>query len=656
MFASLPARVEGDAPAVRIDRHVAEPLDRQSGGPILRDRLWFFGGVQVARHNDRPAGYAGPGSVDDRDLQALFRPTASVSRAIRLDGFIEHGRRTLEGESLSTRFPLESTNDTWNPQTVWNAHLTWTATDTTVFEARTGGYDMRAWSDPHPPATTDDPWPRYDVGTGSWSQNTNWYFRSDSDVQTTTASIAHETDRLAGLRHAFKVGIEYEVTSGRQEIRYPGGRNYYDTFAVPTQMVSWGGLSGQASTSRSAVHVQDTWSVSDRLTLSPGVRVEWNRGSVPGRTNVFRTNTVAPRLGLAWDLGGSHRTVARVHYGQYYDPIFSSRIMQEDHGDLSEQIVYQAVSADEWVEINRFPPATNFDIDADLEHSHVNQLVAGLEHELLPAVSLQAQYIRRRFDTFMGLIDTGSIYAPIQLRDPGPDGRLDTTDDGAMLDVSNLTNPGNAFNLYTNPDDAYNKYDAVQVVARRRYGGSWQMQGSYTWSKNRGTVGNRWHVNAARFDLGNPRRFFNPNMGINAYGRATFDPTHEVKALGSYRLPWWGGTMLSGVYRYMTGQAWGRNAWVTGFTQGPQFIRIEPQGTRRAPAINRLDVRVEKTFRLQAAASSLGIYVDAFNVWNQGVPNSDVTNAVIDTSGLRFGEPAAWVDPRTLRVGLRVTF
>ena len=129
-----------------------------------------------------------------------------------------------------------------------------------------------------------------------------------------------------------------------------------------------------------------------------------------------------------------------------------------------------------------------------------------------------------------------------------------------MLDVFNLTNPGNQFNFYTNPDDAFNQYDAVQVVARKRYARDWQLQGSYTWSKNRGTVGNRWHVNAARFDLGNPGRFVNPNSNINAYGRATFDPTHEVKVLGSYRLPWWGGTMVSGVYRYMTGQAWGRTA------------------------------------------------------------------------------------------------
>jgi hypothetical protein len=356
---------------------------------------------------------------------------------------------------------------------------------------------------------------------------------------------------------------------------------------------------------------------------------------VPERPNVFRTRTVSGRIGLAWDLTGDHRTVARAHYGRYHDPIFSSRIAQADTSDLHPFIQYRIDGPDQWVELFR-SSTQPYEIDSTLDHSHVDQVVLGVEREVARTVSLQAQYIRRRFDTFMGLIDTGSIYAPVQLRDPGPDGVLNTTDDGALLDVFNLTNPGNNHIVYTNPDDAFNHYDAVQIVGRRRYANDWQLQGSYTWSKNRGTVGNRWHVNAARFDLGQPGRFVNPNLGIKANGRATYDPTHEAKLLGSYRVPAWGGVMVSGVYRYMTGQAWGRAAVVTGFAQGGQRIRIEPQGTRRAPAINKLDFRLEKTVPLRRSSTTLGFFADVFNVWNQGVPNSDVGDAIIANSGARF--------------------
>ncbi len=628
----------------------------QAGGPILRDRLFFFAGVQRFRHNDRPAGYDGQGTRDERDLQMIVRPTGSVSPGLRLDGFIQYGRHHVDGENLGPVFPLEATSVTWNPQVTWNAHATWIPGQRTVVEGRSGGYNTYSHADPRPPATTDGPPPRYDFGTGAFSENVEVYSRVNSTVQTTTATLLHVIDRRAGIRHEVKAGLEYESTSARQEYRYPAGRGLYYEFGEPVLMEVWAGQAYQATTARWVAHAHDTWTVSSQLTVSAGVRFEWNRGSVPTDSDVFHTNAWAPRVGVAWDLTPAHRTVARLHYGHYYDPIFASRIMSEDHTDRSPSVLYEPAGPGEWVEISRSAAEDNFTIDPNLKHSHVRQFVAGLEHELASDLSVQAQYIRRRFDTFMGLIDPASTWEPVQRRDPGPDGRLGTADDGAMLDLFNRTNSGTTSLLYTNPEGAFNKYDAVQVVARKRYSRGWQMQSSYTWSSNRGTVGNRMHVNAARFDLGNPGRFMDPNQNINAYGRAAFDPTHEVKLLGSYRVPFWGGTMVSGVYRYMTGQAWGRNAVITGFSQGVARVRIEPVGTRRAPAINEFDLRAEKLLPLSDRGGTLGLFFDLFNVFNQGVPDSNITNAISDLSNARFGLPNFWVDPRLLRVGVRVTF
>ena len=539
----------------------------QLGGPLVTDRLWFFAGLQYARYNDRPAGYAGPGSRDETDRQFIVKPTASITPRLRLDGYVEHGTSRVYGDWLSSQFPIESSNDNWAPQTSWNAHAAWTLSQRTIAEARYGGYDKRWWSDPHQPATYDAPYPRYERSTQQWSQNTNWCIHDDSSVHTASAVLSHFVDGVFGVAHELKIGTEYEATSARQELRYPGGRNYHYNLGVPVEVEVWPGFAGQATTGRNLVFAQDTWALTNRLTLSPGIRLEWNRGSVPGKENVFRTRTIGPRFGVAWDLRGDHRTVVRAHVGRYYDAIFSSRIAQADVSDSKPSIWYRIDGPDQWVELFR-SSVQPYAIDPDLDHSHVDQIVVGVEQEIAGAISLQAQYIRRRFDTFMGLIDTGSVYAPTQRRDPGQDGVLGTGDDGAMLDVFNLTNPGNNRIEYTNPDDAFNNYDAVQFVGRKRYSRDWQLQGSYTWSRNRGTVGNRWHVNAARFDLGQPGRFVNPNLGINALGSATFDPTHEAKMIGTYRVPYWGGFMMSGVYRYMTGQAWGRVAFVTGFAQG----------------------------------------------------------------------------------------
>jgi hypothetical protein len=627
----------------------------QLGGPVIRDRLWFFTGVSHARYNDRPAGYDGPGSRDERNVQWLLKPTASLSPAVRVEGLIERGEARVDAEYLSVQFPLEATNDVYYPQTLWNTSANAVVGAATMLEVRHGGLVVDSREDPHPPATRTGPYPHVDALTGIWSHNTNVLFDSDSHVFTTSATITRHSDQLRLGSHVFRGGVEHERTTARNFVGYPGGRFYADLPGGVTEVVLWDGQTGRASTHRVVTYVQDEWRVAPRLTLSPGVRLEFNRGSVPARPHTFVTNTFTPRIGIAWDVTPSHRTVVRFHYGRYFDPIFASRIVQDDTTGRNPETRARVVGPDQFEIISVSNPANRFAIDEDLRHSHVKQMVVGIERELFGSVSLQTQYIRRRFDDYMGLIDTGSTYMPVQRPDLGADGLLNTADDGPMLDVFLQANPGNEFHVYTNPENAFNRYDAVQIVGRKRYEGDWQLQGSYTWSRNRGTVGNRQHVNAGGFDLGSPGRFVNPNLAINAYGRAHFDPTHEVKLLGSYRLPWIGGTMVSGVYQHTTGQAWGRTVLVTGLL-GPRQIRVEPVGTRRASALNLGSLRVDKTIPLRQYGGAIGIFFDVFNLGNQGVPDSQRTNAVEERSGPRFGVPNFWLDPRTLRVGVRASF
>jgi hypothetical protein len=627
----------------------------QLGGPVVRDRLWFFTGIGHARYNDRPAGYDGPGSRDERNVQGLLKPTLALHPSVRLDGLIERGERRVDAEYLSIQFPLEATNDVHYPQTLWNTSATAVLGAATLLEVRHGGAVVNAREDPHPPATRLAPYPHVDALTGIWSRNTNFIVDSDSHVFTTSAALTGFIDKRVFGTHLLKGGVEHERTTARLFGGYPGGRQYID-FPDGTAGVSlWDGQSNRTTTHRAVVYTQDEWRVAPRLTFSPGVRLEFNRGSVPGRSNIFATNTFAPRIGVAWDVMPNHRTVVRFHYGRYYDTIFASRVLQDDFSGNNPFTTARVVGPEQFEIISVSASEDRFAIDDELRHSRVKQTIVGVERELFRSLSLQVQYIRRRFDDYMGLIDTGSIYVPVERADPGPDGQLNTADDGQPLSVFLQTNPGQAFNLYTNPQNAFNRYDAVQLVGRRQYSNGWQVQSSYTWSRNRGTVGNRPNVNAAAFDLGSPGRFVNPNLGINAYGRAHFDPTHEVKMLGGYRLPWLGGTMVSGVYQYMTGQAWGRTVRPTGLV-GPNLIRTEPIGTRRAPAVNTTAVRIEKTIPLRLRASTIGMFADVFNVGNQGVPDSHVGNAVNELSGTRFGEPNVWLDPRTLRVGLRASF
>lgn len=75
-------------------------------------------------------------------------------------------------------------------------------------------------------------------------------------------------------------------------------------------------------------YIQDDWRILPRLTLNLGLRYEFN--SVPREVNGLIEernrfspdyNNIAPRLGLAWQIDRSRRTVLRAGYGFYYNVI-----------------------------------------------------------------------------------------------------------------------------------------------------------------------------------------------------------------------------------------------------------------------------------------------------------------------------------------------
>jgi carboxypeptidase family protein/TonB-dependent receptor-like protein len=629
----------------------------QIGGPIVKDKLFFFSGFQYFNSADRPAGFTG-NFTTQKDPRTMNKVTWAISPNVRAEGFVEWDKYDVAGRGASaTRPTTEVTALEPSPEWNWNGQITWTINSKTMLNVRNGGYTGYFPVDPTPPQTRSGPFPHLDGLTGIYSVNVPYFGRFDRNRNVTAATLTRYADRFLGKAHEFKFGAEFERSKIRNESGYPGGRFYYD-YGGPYLVYLWDGYVTDATTKRTSLYAQDTWTVTDRLTVNPGLRLDINRGEVPTGT-VLSNHALAPRIGAALDVMGDHLTVLRAHYGRYYDALFGGQFEFMDLTHQNPHITAAVLGPNRFRELTRRSPATNLGIDPNIKQSYVDQFVFGVERQVISNLSITAQAIRRNFHDFMGFVDTGSTYVPIQKPDPGPDGRLGTADDGAALTVFNLTNPGHEFKLFTNPSNAFRDYSAFQLIANKRYSKNWQAQVSYTWSHSNGTVDNRSGTNSGgggTQGLGQTGAFADPNHFINANGDSRFDYTNQVKLDGSYRVPVLGGFVVSGIYRYTTGLAWGRTASIRGLNQGSETVRIEALGTRRTDPLNNLDFRVEKTVPIGSTGHQAGIYLDIFNINNQGVVDNGSRTGVIESSGSNFGNPNRWIIPRTARLGFRLTF
>jgi len=628
--------------------------DFQLGGPLVKDRLWFFSGAEAYRNVNRPVTFSGIPKTDDEpkyaadDRKFITKLTSALTPAVRAEGYYEHDSTYATGANARPLVRPEALTVFNQVETMWNVRLLSTLWSRAFLEVRHGGHHAKLFSGP-PEERRAGPPGHFDQLTGVLSVNADSYSDYLSRPVTTSGHFTYVAPGRGGRGHQIRTGFEYEHARLFSESGYVGGRFFQDYDGHPDTVYLGSNAIYRPTHDRKTLYAQDGWSATDRLTLNLGLRAGFYSGDVPTRTGAFSASSVSPRMGGAWDVTGDHRNVLRVHYGRYHDEMVTSFYDFLDPLSQSSTTIAQVLGPDQFSEITRFASTLNATIDPNLKYSYVEEYLAGIERQLPWGISANAQYIHRDFKESIGYIDSGSVWQPVQRTDPGPDGRTGTADDGGPITVFFNVDPSKAALLLTNPAAAYRRYRAAQFVAVKRYSHDVDFQASYTWSRTVGSYNNAFGSNAANSDLGTSGNFVNPNRLLNTEGRTPQDFTHEVKVLGTCRIPTWGGATLGGVYRYQSGRPWARSANFGAQTQTSVFV--EPRGTRELPAINSLDIRIEKTWRPSPKFGNTGIFVDVFNVSNQGV-----ALRTSNSSGPNLGVPTQWLDPRTLRMGVRLFF
>jgi len=650
---SLPAALrERFRPIEIIDRR---DFDAQLGGPLVKDRLWFFAGGEGFRDVTRPVSFAGvprtPNEprIDNHEEKVIGKLTSAPSPALRVEGFYAYMGFDTTGTNAGPLVQPEALNIRRRTESMWDARLLWTLNPRTYLELRHGGHNVSYYGGPPddrrsgPPGHVDQVTSVQSVNSYSWSSGL-------SKPVTTAAHLTYIASGPNGRTHDVRMGFEWERARLLQVDGYVGNMVFLDSSGKSDLVVLWDGQTYRPRHDRATFYAQDAWSLASAVTLNVGVRAGLYRGSVPERADAFSAHSLSPRLGVAWDIFKDHRTVVRLHYGRYHEQMVTSFYDFLDPLGQTPEITATVVGPNQFNELFRSGAAASRSMDADLRYPFDEEILAGVERQLPFGISGKLHFIHRDFKDTIGYIDTGSTWQPFQALDPGPDGVAGTADDGGLFTMFENLDPSAAKLLLTNPP-AYRRYNGIQAVARRRYARALDFQASYTWSRTVGNYNNFSYTNAATNDLGSGGTFVNPNAAINVGGRTPQDYAHEFKLVGLHRVEVWGGLNVSGVYRFQSGRPWARSVGGYRARTRVNTVLVERRGTRHLDAVNQLDLRLEKTWRPGSRLGRLGVFADVFNVGNQGVALS-LTNQ----SGPNLGVPQTWTEPRMLRLGVRTIF
>ena len=665
------------------------------GGPILKDRLWFY-----ASHRDASSGNFIPGFIQLSDRQQvefytkLQDPTAKltyqISKSNKFEVMAQVGRKWQPYRTGSRFVPLESSQNqdsmsligpSMKYLSILSSRMTFDAS------LQRGGY----W------------WP--DV---PWTSDVR-----KSDIATTAVRGAFlETDRkprrwqyggtfayfaeLWGRNHELKSGyLGWRNIVDTKNIGYPNqqqyryrsvtgdancdeAHNYDGCFARPDSVLvyDYPNTTGSGEWYNS-LYFNDKITVSRKLTLNVGVRYDryssflpeqGNPGTGPFATaNIFPYkgeenfpiySTIVPRVSAVYDLTGQGRVAVRASYGRY---VGGSSGASANPGQNATDVNPNAIITKTYVNWDGSIPyvpipanlttttggGTNRSIDPSLKGPYVDEYTAGLDFGLSRLLTVQFNYVRKidgngnmslnlalPFDAFTAT-RTGV--------DPGPDNIAGTADD-RTLTVYAVPNTFPTFNQTIErivQASGRNRYHAMGVTLNKQFANNYSFLTSFDADYR------DLRDNSPR----NPNEvLYGPGTGTGAGSYQFAKPSwnYAVRLSGTYMLPM--GFSYSSSFTAQSGDYFFREVQIRDALNTNIAIRITPQAGRYEWT-KIWDNRVTKKFKTWKNQSIEGSF-DLFNSLNVNMITAQ-TNRV---GSAAFLQPTDIIAPRIARLGVKYRF
>ena len=647
----------GESAFERVQYH---DLNAYAGGPVLKNRLWIFGGYQRQRDH-----YSNPGSDprfpaegDTHHLSAKL--TWQITPRLRLVQAF-HDDHWVSPDAPGVGFPYETlVTYEGDGRSVTLADLTFRATEATVLDVRISSF-LSPDSSANPNSGSRSLPFHYDLATGTASGGSYSFGSSTRNRLAAKVKLSHYADDFLAARHDFRLGLQYETASEEISYGYPGGAYYYDYAGQPYYAIFREPFGAAAEVRSLGVFAEDVARIGERLTLSLGIRFDRNEvisrdlpaldvegrktGAVhEGLGTLYTWNVVSPRLGFNLKLTRDGRTVARGSWGRFHPGLLTLAVQRIHPGLTPSTSAFFDPSTGEYSDVASVTdPIRDQRIDPRIRAPSTDQLSIGFDRELPAGIIAGLTYVRKDGREFTGWQDIGGEYGT----------GTTTLEDGRVLPVYPLLNsPSERLYLLTNPQGRFLRYDGLLLTLQRRWSKGWQALVSYSLSEARGLVASSGSgpasgqfTDGARSDFGR-----DPNDLTNATGNLANDRTHMFRVQAAAEISKVG--MLIGVsFQYLTGKPWAGEAIVR-LPQGTRPIFVEPRGSRRLAAQSLLDLRLSKTLRLGRKVRA-ELLMDVLNVLNEAAEEAVVSRNVASSN---FAEGSRFVEPRRVMLGLRLGF
>lgn len=310
------------------------------GGPILRDRLFFYGLAQGRDNEARFASITGNSYNIDKsddpfygakvdgyitDSQHLEFTYFDTSRETRRETYTYQNTTGLIG----TAAPNITTFQTGGENYV--ARYTGSFTDWLTLSAAYGVNEDRNNTLPGDPTLSLV----QDVRSGttirrSLTQPT----ASQSVIDTRREFYRFDADVYFDLfgEHHVRLGYDNEKLEEFKVSRRNGGYNYIYRRGSATNaqgvaagvdyvQVQVGTFGGAITGENEAFYIQDSWDVTDNLNIQLGVRADsFDDRNLAGESSVKFDNEIALRGGFTWDPTGDRKDKVYGSYGRYFIP------------------------------------------------------------------------------------------------------------------------------------------------------------------------------------------------------------------------------------------------------------------------------------------------------------------------------------------------